>query len=663
MTDLSLSVFGGFVVRDPVGADISLPTRKTRALLGYLAVNADQPQPRERLAALLWSDRSDQQARHSLNQALASIRRLGGEADIELLDGGSEHVMLRTEAVDADVVRFRALIDNAPGEAAALYAGPLLDGLMVRDPAFDEWLESARRSFHELACAALERVANDGVRGGAIEPAIDAAKRLVGLEPLHEEGHRLLMRLFQMSGDRAAALRQYQSCSEVLGRDLQVEPSRETRLLYDEIRQEDPESQATPAAVSVAATTDADRNAGLAMPDRPSIAVLPFANLSGDPEQEYFADGMAEDIIVGLSRFRWLFVIARNSSFTFKGQAVDVKQIGRELGVRYVLDGSVRRASDRVRVAAQLNGTANGAQIWAERFDRVLEDIFAVQDEITDSIVAAIEPELGQAEQRRAYQKKPEVLDAWDVYQRGAWHLYKRTKDDLEEAEDLFERALALDPTMTSALAGLVDAYYYQIVLGLTDDRAGRREKAIVAARRAVELDANDAAAHCAVGKARIMRQEHDAAVPELELALELNPSLAWSHYGLGAAAVFTGRSAEDAVEHIRHAIRLSPRDLHMGSFMVRLADAYLASGDYEAAVEWGRKSLRQPCFQWSRYAVIVSALGHLGELEEARKVLDELLPLRPDFSISMVRVTHLYTENASFDHYLEGLVKVGVAE
>lgn len=336
------------------------------------------------------------------------------------------------------------------------------------------------------------------------------------------------------------------------------------------------------------------------MPDKPSIAVLPFDNLSGDPGQRYFADGVAEDIITGLSRFRWLFVIARNSSFAFKGQAVDVKRVGRELGVRYVLDGSVRRASDRIRVAAQLNDATTGAQIWAERYDRVLEDIFAVQDEITDSIVAAIEPELGHAEQRRAYQKKPEVLDAWDVYQRGAWHLYKRTKENLEKAEGLFERALALDPSLTSALAGLVDAYYYEIVLGLTDRPEDRREKAIVAARQAVELDANDAAAHCAVGKARIVRREHDAAIPELELALEINPSLAWAYYGLGAAAVFSGQSADSTIPHLQRAIRLSPRDFHMGSFMVRLADAYLAAGDYAAAVEWGRKSLRQPNFQWS---------------------------------------------------------------
>ena len=202
--------------------------------------------------------------------------------------------------------------------------------------------------------------------------------------------------------------------------------------------------------------------AGVAPPrqDKPGIAVLPFDNMSGDAEQEYFADGMAEDIIVALSRFRWLFVIARNSSFTFKGQAVDVKQVGRELGVRYILDGSVRRAGKRIRVAVQLIDAATGTQIWARNFDRVLEDIFALQDEIANSIVAEIEPELGQAEQRRAYQEKPENLDAWDVYQRGTWHLYQRTVEDLVEAQRLFEEVIRLEPEAPLGYASAALAYW-----------------------------------------------------------------------------------------------------------------------------------------------------------------------------------------------------------
>ena len=398
------------------------------------------------------------------------------------------------------------------------------------------------------------------------------------------------------------------------------------------------------------------------LPDKPSIAVLPFKNLSGDSDQEYFADGVAEDIITALSRNRWLMVIARNSSFTYKGQSVDMKQVGAQLGALYVLDGSVRMGGDRVRIAVQLIDARSGKQMWAERYDRVLEDIFTVQDEVTEAIVAAIAPELGKAEQQRATAKTPENLDAWGLYQRGMWHLYRRTKDDLTESRRLFEAALSLDPGLCPACSGLVDAYYYEVVLGLTDSAADNRDKALDIARKAVELDPDDAAAHCAMGKARIMRREHALAVPDLRLAIDLNPSLAWAHYGLGAASVFSG-DAEHAVSHLEDAIRLSPRDQHMGSFMVRLAEAYLLKRDDQRAVEWARKALQQQGFQWSRYAALLAALGYLGEREQAEQVLGECLAQRPDLSVAMVRETHLFTDAAALEHILAGLRKAGVPE
>ena len=400
----------------------------------------------------------------------------------------------------------------------------------------------------------------------------------------------------------------------------------------------------------------------LALPEKRSIVVLPFENMSGDPEQGYFSDGITEDIITELSKFRSLFVIARSSSFSFRGQSPEVKEVSRRLGVRYVVEGSVRRAGNRVRIAAQLIDAVADANLWAERYDRVLEDIFTVQDEVTEAIVAAIAPELGKAEQQLATSKKLENLNVWEVYQRGMWHLYQRTKDDLAEARRLFEVALSLDPGLSLACSALVDAYYYEVVLGLADSVAENRNKALQVARRAVELDPDDAAAHCAMGKARIVRREHALAVPDLQLAIDLNPSSAWAHYGLGAAAVFSGH-AEEAIRHLERAIRLSPRDQHMGSFMVRLAEAYLVKRDYPGAVQWARKALQQQGFQWSRYAALLAGLGFLGEREEARRVLDECLAQRPNFSVSMVRDGHLYTDAAALDHYLEGHRHASVPE
>jgi adenylate cyclase len=414
--------------------------------------------------------------------------------------------------------------------------------------------------------------------------------------------------------------------------------------------------------VGETASPAAGETVSAAVGERPSIAVMPFKNLSGDADQEYFADGISEDIITVLSRHRWLMVIARNSSFTYKGEGVDPKQVGEQLGVRYVLDGSVRKGGNRIRIGAQLIDGSTGKQMWAERYDRVPEDIFAVQDEVTQAIVAAIAPELGKAEQQHATSKTSENLNAWEVYQRGMWHLYQRTKDDLAEARRLFEAALSLDPGLSPACSGLVDAYYYEVVLGLADSVAETLAKALQTARRAVELDPDDSAARCAMGKARIASREHAQAVPNLQLAIELNPSLAWGHYGLGAAAVFSGQ-ADQAITHLDDAIRLSPRDQHMGSFMVRLAEAYLLKRDYRRAVEWARKALQQQGFQWSRYAAILAGLGYLGEQEQARRVLDECLTLRPDFSVSMIRDNHLYTDTAALDHYLEGLRQAGVPD
>jgi adenylate cyclase len=285
-----------------------------------------------------------------------------------------------------------------------------------------------------------------------------------------------------------------------------------------------------------------------------------------------------------------------------------------------------------------------------------------LQDELTETIVGAIEPELASAERRRARTKHPNNLDAWDLYQRGLAQLYQYTRESLIEAHRLFGRAIELDPDLSPAFSASAEAYYIGLVYGLADAPEENRVKALAAARRAVELDSNDAAAHCTLGRVHYLRREHELAIPELEIALELNPSFAWAHYGIGAALVFTGR-AKEAIVHLRHAIRLSPRDPYMGSFLVRMADAHLFMHEYEQAIKWARRALRQPHFQWSRHAVLISALGYLGCAEQARQARAELLQQRPDFSLAFVRKYHLIADPADMAHYLEGLRKAGIAE
>ncbi len=412
-----------------------------------------------------------------------------------------------------------------------------------------------------------------------------------------------------------------------------------------------------PAAVALKALATP-----FAIPDRPSIAVLPFTNMSNDRGQDYFADGIAEDIITALSRARWFFVIARNSSFAYKGRDVDVKQISRELGVRYVLMGSVRSAEGRVRVTAQLIEGSSGSNVWARSYDRAVSDIFAVQDEITQAIVGAIEPQLGRAERERAKVKAHDSLDAWTIYQRGMFHLYRCTAEDLAEARRLFHEAVAVDPELGPAFSELAEAYYYEVVYGFAHSNEENRDHAIAPAQHAVSLDPEDAGAHCTLGRIRYLRREYAPALSNLQTALELNPCLALAHYGLGATLVFSGRAAQ-AFSHLEAAIRFSPYDPNMGSFLVRIADAKYFTGEYDGAVACAVKALGQQNFQWSRYAVLIAALGKLGRIDEARRYLDELGHSRPGFSIAFVEATHLFGDRADMAHYCEGLRMAGVPE
>ncbi len=332
----------------------------------------------------------------------------------------------------------------------------------------------------------------------------------------------------------------------------------------------------------------------LPLPDKPSIAVLPFTNMSGDPEQEYFSDGITEDIITELSRFRSLFVIARNSSFHYKGQSPKVQDVGRELGVAYVVEGSVRKAGNRVRITAQVVEAASGNHLWAERYDRDLEDIFALQDEMTQTIVGAVEPELSAAERERAVRKPPESLDAWETYQRGLWYLWGFTKDGLAEAQRILRRAQELDPGFATAYAFESYAHYLDVMLGFTEAPGESLEAASTAAKQALALDDKDPVAYFALGRVYMLQGKHDASIAELETAIALSPSFAQAHLGIGAALILSGR-LEEAAEALDKAIRLSPRDPVLWGTMGFRSLTCILLQQYEAAAEWARRAVHEP--------------------------------------------------------------------
>ena len=400
--------------------------------------------------------------------------------------------------------------------------------------------------------------------------------------------------------------------------------------------------------------------APLALPDKPSLAVLPFTNMSGDPEQEYFSDGISEDIFTELSRFRSLFVIARNSSFAFKGQSLDIKDLSKRLGVRYVVEGSVRRAGNRVRITAQLIDAVADAHLWAERYDRDLDDIFAVQDEVTHAIVTAVEPTLGSAERKRAHRKPTESLDAWECYQRGLWNLYRYTAQENTEAQSFFRRAIELDRNFAPAHAGLGYTIYLSVLLGVGADLASAAGEARAAAQRALTLDGDDAMAHAVVGRVHIMVGEHDAAISACETAVSLNPNLATARYGLATALIYSGRYEEGIVE-ADEAIRLSPRDPMLWAFLNIKAMARFGTEHYEEALELARAAQRQPNVCTLAYLHELVALAHLDRIEEAKQTLERLRDMEPDLDLNLVVSGLEQARAANRKLYIDAFKKLGL--
>jgi len=402
----------------------------------------------------------------------------------------------------------------------------------------------------------------------------------------------------------------------------------------------------------------------LGLPDKPSIAVLPFDNMSRDPDHEHFADGVAEDLITALSRFRELFVIARNSTFVFKGAAVDVKEVGRRLGVQYVVEGSVRCTGNTVRVSAQLIEAATGRHLWAERYDRELLDIFAVQDEVTEAIVAAIAPAVSQLERERARACRTpcENLGAWELYQRGLWHVYCYNAKCTVEARQLFARAIEVDPRFAPAHAGLAYALYVEAIWGFVATVETNLEQAGRSAERAVELDGRDANAHGVLGRVLMVRGNIKAALAECGTALELNPNLASAHYGFGFALGMAGRH-DEALSSIGRAIRLSPYDPLMHAFLTLKGATLINLGRYAEAVEAARDAQRQPNHTAWAHLHEASALVNLGQLDEGRAAMDRAYALKPDISMRWVRALLPAEPGVDLDAYLEGMSKAGLRE
>lgn len=395
------------------------------------------------------------------------------------------------------------------------------------------------------------------------------------------------------------------------------------------------------------------------VPQKPSIAVLPFTNMSGDADQEYFSEGIAEDIITNLSHNHSFFVISRGTSFTYKGPAVDVAKVGRELNVRYVLEGSVRRAGSRARITAQLIEAASGHHLWADRYDRELADVFAVQDEISRNITGAIAPGIMAAEVQQAQRKDPNKLDAWDRIMRAHWHNRRFTRDDLAEARRLLDQAITLDPTNSMAYADLAFARHFEAVFGWGDGPAESHARLGEAARKAVAADDSDAMAHTALAIFDLFSNRHEEARRRLDRALQLNPNSEFARGYLGASYAFGG-NYDTAAPHLDEAIRLSPRSPLLVLWYICKAWAALTAKRDDEAIKFAEQAREANAEFPDVYAVLASAHGHLQNAGPARAALQDLLQRMPGVTASDERLNRPFAQAVDKERYLDGLRKAG---
>lgn len=669
MARLQIKLFGGIRVLAGDGEPLTVAGRKLQGLLVYLALNTDRPPTRDALAGLLWGDRFDAQARQSLRQYVSRLRkalemREGTGVARPLLLTEGEKVGLNQDAVEVDAIEFERLAgEGAPAalvEAGALVQGALADGLSIKEGAFDDWLRAERRRFQDMTCTVLLGLGRYQVERGEFGAAIETGRRLAALDPLLEEGHRLLMRAYVAGGQRAQALKQYQACAALLLGDLATEPDADTQRLFAEIRAD---------GVAPGETTAVQPVHTVALPlvrlsERPIIAVLPLGGMGGETaSQDYFAEGMTEDITSALTKYRWLSVISPLTLVASPDGQTDLGRVAAGQGANYLVQGSVRRAGHRIRISVALLDAVTGRHIWANRFDRDIEDMFDIQDEITETIAATIEPELAASEGLRAGRKPTESLDAWDCYHLGLTHLYKFDPENNAKAQALLRKAVELDPEFAAAQARLAYALIMNALYFGAEPTPKLLDESLTLARRAAELDQRDASTYFALGRIHMARGEYDQSIAALETAIDLNPCFAQAHCGLGDSRAYAGQ-LERAVTDFEEAVRLSPNDPYRWGFLMYGAIAHLFRKDHETAAQWARDAVRVPNAPFWADATLVAALGHLDQPEEARAAAANLLRAFPDFTCSFARHHFFYVKDKSqVDHYVDGLHRAGVPD
>ena len=653
MAVLQLQLLGGFKALNDTGQEIAILARKGRALLAILALSPLGGISRERLATLLWSDRGEDQARSSLRQTLTVLRKELAAVGPSVLVADDQRVELARDAVEIDAVSIVSLSHATDVLslrcAVNLYQGELLAEVSVNDPAFEEWLASERSRMRNLMTTVFDRLL-------PLETTVERivlAKRLVALDPLREASNLALMNAYSDVGERAMALQHYSMFKETLKSELKVQPSQEIEQLRLRLTSDGPAILTTSLSAS---TNPISENRDAKFQAKPSIVILTFANLSDDPTQRYFSDGITADIVTELSRFHQLQVHTEHHAAAGERPIVDAVATGRELGVQYVVEGSVRRLAQRLRINVQLVDVDTGEQLWSERFDTNEEEIFAVQDRIVRSITAQLSGRLRLAGLEKASRKPPSSMAAYDYVLRGD-ALPVGVPEAEAEARRLFQKAIDLDPGYARAYAHLSEFPTFEWRRNF-DAPATLLDQSLELAKRAVSLDERDEFCHSMLGFIHMYRRSHELAEYHNLKALALNPNHPGLVAALGVLYGYRGE-VERGLAYFREALVIDP---HFGPtwYWRCCAVVYFVAHEYDEAIVAFNRSPIMP--DWVE-AYLAATYTQLGRMDEARQHAAAALQLSPNLSVHAFMSKEPYRRREDANHLADALRKAGFGE
>ncbi len=639
-----LGPFAAFHAGDP----LNLGPRKSQALLAYLTRRSGMAAPRETIIGLLWADSDEERARASLRQALSGLRRALRVTGAVVIDADLTMISLQKDVVRTDVDTFldRSSSDDATAlqSAADLYIGDFLEGFPAVSPEFDRWLDMERGALRARCTTMLLRLCDMAAAGGRNEQMIATAQRLLQMDPLQEHVHRRLMRAYLAQGRHDAALKQFETIQTLLSAELGVAPEQPTLELASEIRRKRSGRRTAPEADRAVELHAAPRPMP---PSRPSIAVLPFRNLSPESDTIYLGEGIAEDIIVELGREAGLMVVSRGSSFRFSLEEQDLTEIGRLLGVRFLLSGSIRVFGQKFRLTAHLSNCLNGQDVWAERFDRDLDDILDLQSEVARLVTGTVVGRISRGDAEAARARPVESLEAYALVMRGLGHIHAQSLPELNLGIACFERAVALDATYGRAFGLLaLSQIYRQWNYNMSTDVSDF----LPLAERSISLDHRDAKGHCAMGLGLMLQGNFDRAGYHFETGLRMNPNDNHLLIEYGRYLMYMDRP-EEGLTRIREAMRLDP--YHPNWFWNIQGRCLHTLGRHQEALAAFLYHDNPPFYVLAYIAACHRKLGNDADADAAQA---EMRRLRPDFEIERFKAVFPYRNEETKRRFMESL-------